>query len=277
MTMFDEFVKRRDERIASRPQSGGDMLWLRDTGTAGSVTMAIAHSLCSGQVGDPFAALYTAHVQEVAGRQRPNLIYCPVESGHDENFNCRFCKEGLPTKDRFAMWLWVYVKLYNQLKNNENYPPRQWSDGNNYFVQDVNQAMLFEVTAWKTGPLNEIQELTRQLGDLRKMRLTVKATGTGFDKTYKVYPDLNSQPLDKAIYDDAIAKIKPVRQWLSDSIESVPVVTAPPPQTNVTPITSFGEAVSTAQPNTSAPPWDAGAPAPTLPPFKAPDKPESLF
>lgn len=275
MPSIDEIMKKREEKMAERPQFDGGMeLSLRDDKTPASVAMAICHSLYSGQEGDPYLEYYIGHAYPAVGSKGgayTKIVYCPVESGHDENYDCQGCRENAPKKDRFAMWLWVYEIMYNSVVGKEQYPPKQWIDGNRYFAQEINKPLYWETSAWKESPLGDIYMLAKQLADLRTIKMTLKSTGTGLDKRYKFYPDMGTPvPIDPALYTQAQGLIKPVRVMLLESITGVPTVQA--------------QAETTAQPAAAAAALPAPTPAdksaddaPKLPPFKAPETPKAMF
>jgi hypothetical protein len=277
---IDEIMAKRQEKMAERPQFDGIELQLRDDKTSTSTAIAVAYSLYSGQEGDPYLEYYLGHAQPAVGKnggQYTKITYCPVESGHDGNYDCLLCKEGVKLKDRFAMWLWVDKILYNTLLKDEKYPPLQWVDGNSYFTQEVGEVKYWDTSAWRESCLEDISMLARQLKDLRQTRVSVKASNTGMDKRYKFYPEMGSPPIPPELYEECKAKIRPVRDVLMESIAKVPTVQAPvqvdfgvgspttEPPANVTQLPAF-----------SAPSVTTTTP-PQLPPFKVPTKPEALF
>jgi len=267
-------MKKREEYQASRPQfNSGTELWLFND------DVAICHSLYSGQEGDPYLEYYIAHEKPAATQgQRSTVVYCPVESGHDGNYDCSGCKEGLKLKDRFAMWFYVYRILCKNVKQGETLPTMEWVDGNTYFVREVNGPRLWDTSAWKESPLSTIYMLAKQLGDLRKTRVTLRRVVTDprakvpeLSVRYQFLPEMGSPAIDAALYADVTKEIKPVTEMLLDKISSVPVVQSPESLPQATPptILPFKAPDAVASP--------AGDAAPTLPPFTPPEKPEKLF
>lgn len=293
MPSIDEIMAKREQKQAERPAfGGGNQFALRDDKTAGSVAMAVAYSLYSGQEGDPYLEYYLGHAYPEIGKnggQFTRIVYCPVESGHDENFDCQGCKNGVKTKDRFAMWLWVDRILYNSLLPAtakvaaEAYPPEQYSDGNRYFTQQVQAVRYWDTSAWDESCLVDIQKLAHDLGDLRQMRVLIKSVNTGLAKRYKFYPERVGalSPMPAELYAQCLTEIKPVLEVLMDSIKTVATVDAPA-QAGVDvagPADSAPTVIPFKTPDAVPPAAPVANTPPVLPPFKAPTtaKREKLF
>src|ERR1700682_2155055 len=168
---------------------------------------------------------YVGHAYDAIGKKGgryTQVVYCPVQSGHDENYDCAGCKADDKVKDRFAIWVYVEKILYSSLVGDEKYPPEIWVDGNRYFTQTVGKAQLWDTSAWKDSPLEDINMLAKQLGDLRKTRVTIKTVNTGIDKRYKFYPEMGSPAIPDELYRQCVAQIRPVQQVLMESIAKVP-------------------------------------------------------
>lgn len=272
MPSLDEIMQARAERQAAQPQGGGINLFMRDD------DIVIAHSLYSGADNDPYLEYYIAHDMPptTQGGYR-STVYCPVQSGHNENYSCRMCKDDVKTKDRFAIWLYVYKILHKTIKAGEGLPKETWIDGREYFVRQLDTPKFWDTSAWRESPLDDIHMLAKQLGDLRKTRILLITSGTGMGKRYKFSAEMGTAAIDSAIYAAAVAEIKPVRQMLIESITSVPTVqanvtAAPPPNVTMMPPPN----VTATAPLPTAPPADATLP-PTLPPFKVPENTEQIF
>lgn len=304
MPSIDEIMAKREQKQAERPAfGGGNQFALRDDKTAGSVAMAVAYSLYSGQEGDPYLEYYLGHAYPEVGKnggQFTRIVYCPVESGHDENFDCQGCKEGVKTKGRFAMWFWVDRILYNSLVQHsatrqdcdlsanrpcnkahqwaENFPSEEYSDGNRYFVEQVQAVRYWDTSAWDESCLVDIQKLAHDLGDLRQMKVLIKSVNTGLAKRYKFYPERVGalSPMEPALYDQCLTEIKPVLEVLMDSIKTVATVDAPAQESQAD---TAPTVIPFKTPDALPPAAPVANTSPVLPPFKAPTtaKREKLF
>lgn len=280
-------MKQREEFAASRPQSdGSNELWL------GNNDVAIAHSMYSGAPGDPYFAYYLAHeYAAVPPAKYTTLVYCPVLSGHDLNYNCTGCKEDVKVKERFGMWLYVYSIYHETVKAGTTLPKAIWPvDGRSYYFREVNKPLLWLQSAWKDSPLADIHNLANQLKDLRATRVNIRRvnndpTGSNFGVRYKFYPEMNTPPIDAALYEKTKTEILPMIDYLRSTLNTVPTVSAPAQapvsvvQQEAPPDPMPFPATSTSLPPVVAPPppvTDQNAP-PALPPFTIPEDNKALF
>ena len=222
MSSLDEARKKIEERRSQQKAAGGGQdLWIREN------DLVIAHFLCSGGESDPYFDTYVSHEYPAKGQgQWPSLKYCPVESGHDENYDCPGCKDGIKTKDRMIMWFWVYDILHSTLKQGESFPQVAWNN-KSYFRREVNGPKVWDTSAWRESPLDDILMLGAQLGSLHKTRVNLMSTGSGMQKRFKLYMEPGSPPIDPAILEQAIPMIKPVVEILREQLAGVATVANP--------------------------------------------------
>ncbi len=215
MASLEEARRKIEERRAQQKQGGGEELWMRKD------DLVIAHALFTGQDDDPYFDTYVAHEQPATGQgQYPKLIYCPVESQHDENYDCQYCKEGLKTKDRMIMWFWVYDVLHSILKQDENFPKIMWNN-KTYYRREINGPKLWDQSAWRESPLDDIMMLGAQLGNIQATRVNLLCTGEGLTRRYKFYMEPGSEGLDEATRDQGTAMIRPVVYVLAERLTGV--------------------------------------------------------
>lgn len=218
MSSLTDAQKRLEQRRQQQQQNaGGHDLWFREN------DLVIAHFLATGQDDDPYFETYVAHEQPAKGEGKwPTLIYCPVESGHDENYDCQGCRDNLKTKDRMAMWFWVYSVLHSQLKANESFPQVTWNN-KMYFNREINGPRLWDTSAWQESPIDDIIMLGNQLGNLQAMRMNLVTTGSGLKKRYKIYTEPNTGSIDEENLAAAQETIVPIIDILMGRLSKEPV------------------------------------------------------
>lgn len=213
---------------ANRPQGGGNRLFFR----AGDI--AFAHFIGSGNDDDPYMEVFIAH--ELPADQPggyPKLKYCPNLSNHDSAYECEYCDAGLKTKERMNIWFYVYQVLHSvqpETKTGEKIDlPRVDFAGKTYWKRDVNRPLLWEASAWRESPLGDIIFQYGQLGDLRARVMTIRATGNGLERRYKIDPLFDSGPFDPNVLNNLPDDQKPtnVRADLLDDLKPVETVENP--------------------------------------------------
>ena len=238
MSSLDEARRRIEERRQQQTQVSGNGLWFRDN------DMVICHFICTGGENDPYFDTYVAHEKPASGEGKwPTQTYCPVESGHDGNYDCPGCREGLKTKDRMIMWFWVYDILHAVLKQGESLPQIMYMN-KPYFRREVNGPRIWDTSAWRESPLDDIIMLGNQLGNLQAMRMNLMSTGTGLTKRFKIYGEPNTGSIDPACLAAAQETIRPVVEVLRERLITVatvqnPAMQAQPVPTNGQPIQPY--------------------------------------
>jgi len=234
MSSLDDARKKIEERRSQQKTGGGVDLWIREN------DLVIAHFLCTGGENDPYFDTYVSHEYPAKVQGGYNTLkYCPVESGHDENYDCQGCKDGAKTKDRMAMWFWVYDILHANLKAGESFPAVTWNN-KSYFRREVNGPKCWDTSAWRESPLDDIIMLGAQLGNLQKTRINLLRTGSGMQTRFKLYMEPGSPALDDAIRDQGLAMIRPVYEVLREQLTGVATQANPAAQempSNVLPYT----------------------------------------
>lgn len=272
---------------------GGDRLFL------GAGDVVYFYFLSSGADGDPYFEQYMAHEypSPTPGGRR-TLRVCPVLSDFDDNYDCPGCRADIKAKPQMAMWMHVGDILRRTKREQDQFPVVSFK-GQSFFHQKVDGPLLWDTSAWRDSPLNDIMFLYDGYGDLRAAQMELQTTGDGLSRRYKIYATPNSAPLDSGVYQADVAKIKPVRQLLMERLTANPVAaTAPtaaagdvvdfqPAFTAAAP--SGGPALFASQPpaqtHTAAQPAvvtataaPAAAPTPVQPaPFAPPSGAKSLF
>lgn len=262
MSSLEEAAKRINERRAQQVSSfNSQNLWFRED------DLVIAHFLCTGKDGDPYFDTYVAHEIPASGQGKyPTARYCPVQSGHDENYPCHGCKEVLKTKDRMIMWFWVYNVLHSVLKPNETFPQVLFNN-KPYFNREINAPRVWDTSAWRESPLDDIMMLGAQLGSLHNTRVNLVTTGRSTSKRFKLYMEPNTPAIDEELYGQAIAQIRPVIEVLQDQLTPMPETVAQPTQMQPAGAATIKPFVAGPIPtlNMTAPPSSVTAPT-ALPP-----------
>jgi len=213
--------KIEERRSQQATQGSGTDFWLRKD------DLAIVHFICTGGEGDPYFDTYVAHEYPASGQGKySTLKYCPVESGHDENYPCEGCREGIKTKDRMIMWFHVYNILHANLKGTESFPQVSWSN-KVYFNREVNAPKVWDTSAWRESAIDDILMLGAQLGSLHKTRINLVCSGEGLSKRFKLYMEPGSEPFDPETYEADKQLIRPVVEVLRDQLVTVPTVQNP--------------------------------------------------
>lgn len=262
MSSLDEARRKIEERRQQQAQAASSSdLWFREN------DMVVCHFLCTGQEGDPYFETYVAHEKPAVGEGKwPTQIYCPVESGHDGNYDCKGCRDGLKTKDRMIMWFWVYDILHATAKPGENLPQIMYMN-RPYFRREVNSPRLWDTSAWRESPLDDILMLGAQLGNLQAMRMNLMTTGSKLTKRFKIYAEPNTGPIDPTALALAKETIRPVVDILRERLVEVAVVQNPatvpqngqPQPSVITPYVPSSSSGSASVP-TNIPPYVPGGP-----------------
>lgn len=218
-------IQVRQQQYQAKVSSGGgtDQLWLKNG------DLAFVHFLSTGDDNDPYIEVYLAH--EIPATEQggyPMRRYCPVESGHDPGYDCEYCKgsETYKLKERMIMWFWVYDILHVQLRNPEEQLPIVEYQGRNYYRREVNRPLMWEDSAWRESPLDEIIFMGAQFGNLRNKQMILSRKGDGFQTRYKFYPNYESEPFNASLLTE---NPQPVIEYLHSTIQEVPATTRPEP------------------------------------------------
>jgi hypothetical protein len=187
------------------------------------------HFMSTGEDNDPYFEVYFAHELPPAKEGAfSTLKYCPVESGHDENYPCKYCAAGIKTKKRMAMWLHVSDHLHAAPVQGLQLETIQYN-GRNYFLQRINEPRIWETSAWRESCLTDIIFQGASMGNLHNAQFQLITTGDGRDRRYKVVALFNSPPFDRATYEADKPKCTPVIPWLMESIKEMPMATGDAP------------------------------------------------
>ena len=215
MSGLEEARRRIEERRAQQKTGGGADLWIREN------DLVIAHFLCTGGDNDPLFETYVSHEYPATGQGKySTLKYCPVESGHDENYDCQGCRDNIKTKDRMIMWFWVYDILHTSLKQGENFPTVMWNN-KQYFRREINGPKVWDTSAWRESPLDDILMLGAQLGNLQATRINLMSTGSGLTKRFKLYMEPGTSSIDPTCIATAQDTIRPVIDILKEQLVGV--------------------------------------------------------
>lgn len=187
------------------------------------------HFMSTGEDNDPYFEVYFAHELPPAKEGAfSTLKYCPVESGHDENYPCKYCAAGIKTKKRMAMWLHVSDHLHAAPVQGLQLETIQYN-GRNYFLRRINEPRIWETSAWRESCLTDIIFQGASMGNLHNAQFQLITTGDGRDRRYKVVALFNSPPFDRATYEADKPKCTPVIPWLMESIKEMPMATGDAP------------------------------------------------
>lgn len=241
MSGINQIRQRQQEWEQKRPANGGggDNLYLKNG------DIVFAHFLSSGEDDDPFMEVYYAHeIPPQAAGGFGTFKYCPVESGHDDNYACAYCaQDGFKLKKRMMIYFHVQRILHISVKDGVQLPTMDYM-GRTYYVRDMNRALLWETSAWNESPLNDILFLAMSMTgpdgrtSLRQQQIILVATGDNLVRRYKIYPYQGTAPLPDELVAKAKQTVKPVIQLLRESlatpatqpnpVASVQTPTAPP-------------------------------------------------
>lgn len=178
------------------------------------------HFMSTGEDGDPYFEVYFAHEVPAAKEGAyATFKYCPVESGHDLNYACKYCDAGIKTKKRMAMWLYVGDWLHAAPGQNQFQPISY--NGRQYFLETVNEPKLWETSAWRESCLTDIIFQGASMGNLHNARFQLLTVNDGRDRRYKMVAQFGSPAFDHGLYAEAKQKCKPIIQWLRESIAEV--------------------------------------------------------
>lgn len=228
MAGLKEIAERQQRWSDEKPQMG-NFLYLSEG------DIAFAHFVSTGQDGDPFWEVFYAH--EIPPTQQGGYtkrVYCPVESGFDQNYRCQYCLDGVKAKKRMMMWFWVYSIYHAQLKQGQQFP-MVTHGGKPYYREDINDARLWDTSAWKESPLYDILYLGEQLANLNDLVVQVIAVGAGLDRRYKIHTVINSTPIEATVLEEARKRSRPILDVLNEQITPVPTVERQPTPAPATP------------------------------------------
>jgi len=270
MSSLDDARRKIEERRAAQPTGGSNTdLWFRKD------DIAIAHHMSHLSPGqdEPYFEVYVVHEYPATGQGKyPTKKYCPVESGHDGNYDCAGCRDSIKTKDQVIMWFWVYNILHANLTEKDGQLDQVNWNGKTYFNREVNKPLLWDTSAWRESPLDDILMLAAQLGDLHKTRVNLAASGENLTRRYKHYMEPGSPEFDEDLFEEGKKVITPVIEILRSRLVTMPTQANP---ANAT-ILDFGKgAGSPAVPAVVKPFTPAGG-ASSVPALKVPAKPEPI-
>jgi hypothetical protein len=199
----------------------GRELWLKDG------DKALCWFLWTGADGDPYFETYLAHEvpSKVAG-QFAKKVYCPVESGFDLNYPCRYCVDGLKTKPMMAMWLHVTDVFHRSIREGEQLSVVQYQ-GQNLYHRPINAPRIFNTSAWRESPKDAIFENAAALGNMHALPFQLSCVGTGTATRYRLTAMVGYPPFDPQQYAKDVAECEPIVQWLTEGLKTVAVATAP--------------------------------------------------
>lgn len=189
--------------------------------------IAFLHFIGTGNDDDPYIEVFLAHELPPRGEQQwPTPTYCPVLSQHDESYPCPNCGGGYKTKERMRMWFYVYTILHKTLREGEQLQAVNFG-GQTYYKRDVNRPLVWDNSAWRESILDEVIFQYSTLGNLRNTQFTLRATGEGKDRRYKLTPVSNTGQFDDNLLNDFRNDVKPIRELLLAEIKPVEVVHRP--------------------------------------------------
>jgi len=228
--------------------------------------------MSTGEDQDPFMDVFWSH--EIPAQQQggwPTLKYCPAESGIDHSYQCQHCLAGIKVKKRMMVWMYVQEVLHTILRQGENLPTVNYM-GRNYFRREINDVRLWDTSAWRESPLDDILFLGQQTGNLHAQQFTLHVSGERLDRRYKIYVQQGSQGFPRELFEGSKPKCKPVLEILREQIAQVATEERPAAAN----VAASPEPVTQAYtpPSAAAPPWAQGQePVPAEQPVAAPAVP----
>lgn len=258
MAGIKQISDRQDKWRQERPESGGGsgQNYYPRTGD-----IVFFYFMSTGEDDDPYMEVFWSH--EIPAQQQGRFStykYCPVQSEHNTDYKCAYCDGTYKLKKRMMIWMYVVEILQTQLREGEQLPTVNWR-GRNYFKREVNEVRLWDTSAWRESPLDDIINLASQIGNLHAFMFELHAVGEGLQRRYKVYIQQGSQGFPAAAYQKGKETAQPLRELLADSIAEVP--TEQRPETVSVPSLTSGPAVAAYTPPTGFTSAPAPVPAPT--------------
>lgn len=215
MAGIREMRQRQAQWAQERPEGQGQNYFPRNG------DIVFFHFISTGEDGDPFFEIFYSHEIPAQGQgQWPTLKFCPRATGLDDNYDCPHCVTDIKTKKRMMMWLHVYEILHTTLRQGETLPTVTYM-GRNYFRREVNDVRVWDTSAWRESPVDDILNLAEQIGNLHTYVFTLHVTGEQLDRRFKVYIQQGSKPFDGTLYNAAKAKCQPILDMLMDQIKPV--------------------------------------------------------
>lgn len=222
---------------------------------------------------------YLAHPYPATGAQKFGEDKPCLTEILGANAKCPGCDAGLKTKPRFVMWVYAYICLHQQLKEGElgKYPVQQYGGASGY-METINQPRIWDTSAWKDSPFDDIiaqaAQLVSQGKTLHSLMFMTLASGAGKDRRYKAIPVIGSEGLTREQVDEMTRGLEPVDDWLVKRVTPLSAATAAGATTFV-PAPGGGYVAAPAVPTAAPPPLalpsvSAPAPAAAVPPLALP-------
>ena len=198
MTSLRDMNARREQWMAEQPQwGGGNELYLNEGDT-------VLFFFASNDGTDDLIKHYWSHAYDgrtKSGRPMDILRYCPVKDGLD--VPCPSCVAGnTKLKERMSMWLWVTNILRAQMPKDKQLPQVQYNN-QYYFNEEVNDWRIWNTSAWRESPWNDIVKMEGLYKGLHNFTGTIDCIGREMTKRFKFYPIPNSASLPPELYERA--------------------------------------------------------------------------
>lgn len=215
---------RMQQWMSEKPQFSNDGTQLRGF-MEGDIILF--NFVANGDDGDVFLKAFRAHAFQVPSRNggRPNTAnrYCPIQNG-EQGVPCVYCQQGhSQMKERMNMWLYVQAYLHAQLPQpRQGEAPMQLPameyQGRYYYVEQRNKFQLWETSAWKDSPWNDINKLAEVYRGLHNFTGEMTVVGKELSRRFKIIALPNTAGLPPEIYEKAKQECTPIRQLLQNDL-----------------------------------------------------------
>ena len=228
MSSLKELQERQEAFNRERPEGGGDWFNL-DEGD-----IATLHFVGDGNEGDKWFEIYLAHQVDDPASKFGKRVYCPKLSKIDPDFPCQVCEKQPEAPIKRRMIVWFYVHNIKTFSRPEGVPFEKvtWG-GQEYSQYTLDKPMIWDTSAWRESPLQEIIFTGQQIGDLTSKRFLLRATGKELERRYKISIDqaADNGPLDpeklKAARESCTPVIEILSKQLNRNVETVAAPTRP--------------------------------------------------